>query len=558
VTGLFMAPIVNQFWYGVAVPVEIGGESRYVVGRGQDQHAVAGLLAANELQPGRLAVVADAAHHIIARSEREDAFIGKELPPAQWHRAGPGGVFEFIDSEGRLSLEAYARSELTGWETAVWAPAALLGAPVRELWWTIVLTALAAFVLVTTLASSLGRFIARSVGQAARAATTLGEGSPLPLDETPVAEVDTLMAELRRAAARRHAAEDWLRESKDRLQIALDVAQLGSYRYDPRRRVFSGDTRSREIFDFPTDETTIEEFLKLVHPDDVDVVKANLEAALNPADPRRSATEFRVRRGDGEVRWVETLGLAYFEGAGRERQAVSFVGTTQDITERKEREEREHLLMREVNHRAKNMLSVVDSIAHQTAAKNPSDFVERFSERIQSLSANQELLVRNEWRGVDLEDLVRAQLSHFADLIGSRIAANGPKLRLRAASAQAIGLALHELATNAGKYGALSTEKGRVDVFWAIEGETLTMSWTECEGPPVSAPERRGFGTTVVERMAESSLGGTVDLDYAPSGLTWHLTCPAESTLEAWEREQNSGEGENRTDGRRARSGCEQ
>jgi PAS domain S-box-containing protein len=554
VTNLFMAPVVNQFMYGVTVPVEIGGETRYVLGRSQDQHAVAGLVAANELLPGRLAVVADATHHIIARSEQEDAFIGKELPPAQWHHAGPGGVFEFIDSEGRPSLEAYARSELTGWETAVWAPAALLGAPVRELWWTIVLTALAAIALVTTLASSLGRLIARSVGQAAQAATTLGEGSPLASDETPVAEVGTLMAELRRAAARRHAAEDWLRESKDRLQIALDVAQLGSYRYDPCRRAFSGDIRFQEIFDFPKDEATIEEFLKLVHPDDVDMVQANLEAALNPIDSRRSATEFRLRRGDGEVRWVETLGLAYFEGAGRERQAVSFVGTIQDVTERKEREEREHLLMREVNHRAKNMLSVVDSIAHQTAAKNPSDFVERFSERIQSLSANQELLVRNEWRGVDLEDLVRAQLSHFADLIGSRIAANGPKLRLRAASAQAIGLALHELATNAGKYGALSTEKGRVDVFWAIEGETLTMSWTECGGPPVSAPERRGFGTTVVERMAESSLGGTVDLDYAPSGLTWHLTCPAESTLEAWEREQNSGEGENRTDGRQAKS----
>src|SRR6202008_2218968 len=106
------------------------------------------------------------------------------------------------------------------------------------------------------------------------------------------------------------------------------------------------------------------------------------------------------------------------EGAGAGRQVVSFVGTAQDITERKEREEREHLLMREINHRAKNMLSVVDSIAHQTATRNPEDFIERFSERIQALSANQDLLVRNEWRGVDIEDLVRAQLAHFADLIG--------------------------------------------------------------------------------------------------------------------------------------------
>jgi PAS domain S-box-containing protein len=553
VTGLFMAPVVDQFMFGIIVPVEIGGESRYVLGRSQDQHVLARLVAANELPPGWLAVIADAAHRIIARSEQEDTFIGTELPPAQWHRPGPGGVFEFTDSEGRPSLEASATSELTGWETAVWAPKALLEAPVRALWWTIGLTALTAFALVVALASWLGRTIARSVRHAARAATTLGKGGPLPSDETPVAEVETLMAELRGAAARRQAAEDWLRKSKDRLQIALNVAQLGSYQYDPRHRVFSGDTRSQEIFDFPKNQATIEEIMKLVHPDDVEMVQANLKAAFDPVDPRRSATEFRLRRRDGEVRWVETLGLAYFEGAEDERRAVSFVGTLADITERKEREEKEQLLMREINHRAKNMLSVVDAIAHQTATKNPEDFVERFSERIQALSANQDLLVRNEWNGVEIEDLVCAQLALFADLIGSRIAVHGPRLRLKAASAQAIGLALHELATNAGKYGALSTDTGRVDVRWGADGDTFTMSWTERDGPPVSAPKRRGFGTIVMEAMAERSVGGVVDLDYAPSGLTWRLTCPAANALEPWEREQNSGESDNRTGGATAK-----
>jgi two-component sensor histidine kinase len=135
--------------------------------------------------------------------------------------------------------------------------------------------------------------------------------------------------------------------------------------------------------------------------------------------------------------------------------------------------------MREINHRAKNMLSVVDAIAHQTAAKNPKDFIERFSERIQSLSANQDLLVQNEWKGVEIGDLVHAQLARFADLIGRRIVAQGPKLRLNPASVQAIGLALHELMTNAGKYGALSTERGHVDIRWESDGSALTISWTE-------------------------------------------------------------------------------
>src|SRR5262245_5021110 len=354
----------------------------------------------------------------------------------------------------------------------------------------------------------------------------------MPLSGTPVAEVDTLMAELRGAGARRQAAEDLLRQSKDRLQLALNAAQLGWWQYDPFTRVVSGDARCQEIFNFAKNKGLLEEILKLVHPDDTKRLWAAIEGALDPVDPRHSATEFRLRRGNGEVRWVETLGLAHFEGVGRERRAMTMVGTAQDITERKEREEKEHLLMREINHRAKNMLSVVDAIAHQTATKNPEDFVERFSERIQALSANQDLLIRNEWQGVEVEDLVRAQLAHFADLLGSRIALGGPKVHLNAAAAQAIGLALHELTTNAGKYGALSVDSGHVDVGWRVEGDIFAISWIERNGPPVSQPERRGFGSTVIESMAKRTVGGAVQLDYAPSGLMWGLTCPEANALE--------------------------
>src|SRR5258707_1575646 len=290
--------------------------------------------------------------------------------------------------------------------------------------------------------------------------------------------------------------------------------------------LFSGDARANEIFDVATDRTVAVEEVgkKRVHSDDMERVTAAFEAAVDPVDPKPLAIEYRVQRRDGEVRWVGSHGLAYFEGAGREHRAVSIIGTLQDITERKEREEKEHLLMREINHRAKNMLSVVDSIAHQTVTKSPEDFIERFSERIQALSANQDLLVRNQWNGVEIEDLVRAPLAHFADLIGSRIGIRGPKLRFTAASAQAVGLALHELATNAGKYGALSTDKGRVYVSWGTVDDTFAMSWTEREGPLVSAPKRHGFGTIVMEAMAERSVDGKVDIAYAPSGLTWRLT----------------------------------
>jgi len=332
----------------------------------------------------------------------------------------------------------------------------------------------------------------------------------------------------------RKRAGQALQASKDRLEFALNAAQLGWWQYDPLHSVISGDTRAQQIFDVTPGDIPIEDIItKRLHPDDAERVWTAFQVALDPSNPKPYTIEYRLQRGGGEVTWVEAHGLAHFEGGGHNRRIESIVGTVQDITERKEREEKEHLLMREINHRAKNMLSVVDAIAHQTATKNPEDFVERFSERIQALSANQDLLIRNEWKGVEVDDLVRAQLAHFADLIGSRIVMHDPKLRLNASAAQAIGLALHELATNAAKYGALSTNTGRVDICWGCDGDSLTVCWTERDGPPLSAPRPGGFGTTVMKAMAERSLDGTVQLDYAASGLIWRLTCPAASALES-------------------------
>jgi PAS domain S-box-containing protein len=210
-----------------------------------------------------------------------------------------------------------------------------------------------------------------------------------------------------------------------------------------------------------------------------------------------------------------------------------FVTVAQDVTDRRAYEERIDLLMHEARHRTKNILGLVQAIARQTAAGESQDFLGRFTERIQALAANQDLLVRHEWRQIDVKDLVQSQLGHFADLIGTRINFGGPKLLLNAAAAQAIGLALHELATNAGKYGALSTDAGRVDVRWQLEDDTFTMSWTERGGPPVRPPNHRGFGSMVIESMVKRAVGGEVELDYAPSGFKWRLSCPAANALEA-------------------------
>lgn len=203
---------------------------------------------------------------------------------------------------------------------------------------------------------------------------------------------------------------------------------------------------------------------------------------------------------------------------------------------REQAEQQILLLMREVNHRSKNMLAVVQAIARQMSTKDPKQFVRQFSDRIVGLAASQDLLIESNWQGVRVADLVRSQLALFRELIGTRIEISGPPIRLQPPAAQAIGMALHELATNASKYGALSDENGKVSVSWSMRGRgderEFVLAWNESEGPAVVQPERRGFGYTIMVAMVEKSLDAKVTVDYAPAGLVWKVEAPARCTYE--------------------------
>jgi two-component sensor histidine kinase len=183
--------------------------------------------------------------------------------------------------------------------------------------------------------------------------------------------------------------------------------------------------------------------------------------------------------------------------------------------------------MAEVNHRSKNLLAVVQAIVNQTASVGePATFASTFAARLQGLAANQDLLVESDWRGVELKDILLAQLSMFKDLLGSRITLRGPAVQLRPAASQAIGMAIHELATNAAKYGSLSLASGQIHVSWDISASSdpsIIISWTESGGPAVLAPTRTGFGRLVVGRIVEAAVQGKVEMSFPPSGVTWRL-----------------------------------
>ena len=240
----------------------------------------------------------------------------------------------------------------------------------------------------------------------------------------------------------------------------------------------------------------------------------------------RCDLEYSMR---GELRWADFQAAPIF---GADGNVTAIVPSGVDITDRKRSEEQVHLLMLEVNHRAKNMLGVVLAIARQTTSSSPGDFLSKLTQRIQALSVNLDLLVRNEWKGVDLAPLVHAQLAYFSEAIGTRITIEGPDLRLTREAAQGIGMALHELATNAVKHGALSNENGSITITWTCDDDVFAVSWQEHGGPPVDEPTRRGFGNTVLTTLAETAVAGHVSLDYEPTGLRWQLTCPAHNALE--------------------------
>ena len=237
---------------------------------------------------------------------------------------------------------------------------------------------------------------------------------------------------------------------------------------------------------------------------------------------------------DGRHQEVEVVANLYDENGSPVIQC-----NIRDITERKRAEEQVRLLNAEVNHRAKNLLAVVQAIAHQTAKYgDPATFAARLADRIDGLAAGQDLLVRNQWQGVEVADLVEAQLAHFKDLIGTRVLIEGPHARLTMTAAQGIGMALHELATNAAKYGALSNLDGQVHIAWRVSAAAkpaFSMSWLEDGGPKVATPTRKGFGQIVIGRMAEAAVEGCAEIIFREEGFSWNLSAPAENALASTE-----------------------
>jgi PAS domain S-box-containing protein len=330
-----------------------------------------------------------------------------------------------------------------------------------------------------------------------------------------------------------HRVEAAWRESEQRLAATYAHAAIGIAEVDENGKLLRVNETTCAITGYSRDELLRMSVSDVTHPDDRQSDRDQLHAQAT-GQGGGYVFEKRIIRKGGSVIWIDVRSSTVRDAAGRFLYGIRVV---QDITERKNAEMRQKLLLDELNHRVKNTLATVQSLAMQTlrGAGSPDQFRRTFEARVIALSKAHNLLTTRNWEGVDIEEIVKEQLEPYA-ADPARLVLFGDSVKLTPRAALTLSMVVHELATNAAKYGALSTPHGRVEVRWSVDRTVATadspgvarLTWAESGGPRVTPPARPGFGSKLIERST-SELDGTAQLDFMPAGLRYCLTLPLSS-----------------------------
>jgi PAS domain S-box-containing protein len=532
VSNLILGAISRRLVFNVLVPLTQPSLSNHVLIISLDAEHLLKVMTGQSLQPGWMSGVSDRDGLVVARSRDHNAFVGKRLPPelleaSRSSSSSERSAFSTVNLEGVQTLRGVARSKQSGWLVTANVPLALVNAEIRRSQAALVLGTLVLMALAATLATLFARLINTPMRALASSAVTL-EGNAIPeLLNSPVAEANHVAAALRAASIELKSRTTLLRTSEQRLALAQQTAQLAYVDLDLAvNTVIVSDTFADVVgFQLPLDVPAASQmFLAHVHPDDRSRVSTKTRHSIGRSG--FSEDKFRVVDASGEIRWVSTHSETFADVSGKPTRMLF---TVLDVTHATQQADHINFLLREVSHRSKNLLAVIQAMATQTGRTSPdySAFQTRFSQRLQGMAASHDLLVNQDWRGVDVGALVRAQVRPFADEHGGRLELAGPNLLLKPEAAQSLGLALHELATNATKYGALSVPQGKVDVSWQTmqsdAASRFRLTWQETGGPHVMTPARKGFGHTVFDRMIKQALNASIDLQYPQAGVVWSL-----------------------------------
>ena len=314
-------------------------------------------------------------------------------------------------------------------------------------------------------------------------------------------------------------------ESAQRLQEALSAGSVVAFEWDVSADTTRRSDNSAQVLGLDQ-LTTGTAFVTRINFDD----RARYMALLSGLhrDNSSYSTAYRFRRPDGREIWLEDTAKAEFDAAGR---LVRLRGVRVDITERKQAEAHQEHLVSELDHRVKNVLARVAAITVQTRERSNSmdDFVETINGRLQSMAAAHAMLSQSRWHGVDLADLIRDQLAPHAT--GTNVTIDGPNIMLDAAGSQALAMVVHELVTNAVKFGALSTPGGRVSISWDVPSggdgtANVAIEWREIGGPPVTKPTQSSYGASLIRELIPHELGGSIDLAFDPEGVCCRMKLP--------------------------------
>jgi PAS domain S-box-containing protein len=527
ISDLFTSLVVRKPVYNISIPVMRGNELRYVMSLGLLPEDLRDLLQGQSLPPNWSAAIWDGNGVAMARTHDQERLLGTAVPK-HLTELKPEKVVRTTNIDGEEALIAVARGHWSNWTVDVSFPAALVDRQLNEslLFWGATMLLVGASV--AGLAFLFGRTLTRPLAAATAAAGALGRGEPFAIRDSPIREINAVNDALRRARHDLDEGSAALRDSEERLRTAAEAAQFGAHEYD----VVHDRTRRSPQFlkilgaDDADATATFEAGLDFVHPDDRDMTRRSKQRILQrPEDHYR--LEYRICRRDGQIRWVMDRGQVIRDKAGT---ALRVIGVVLDITDIKEAEQRQRLLFDELNHRVKNTLAIVQALALQTlqSRPQPDEFADAFSDRLGSLARAHSLLTEDSWRGASLKDIVAIALSAFTDE-GRSIDICGDAVMVSAGATVTLSLMLHELATNAAKYGALSVAEGRLAVRWtaapSAAGTMVDLHWQEDGGPPVSPPTRRSFGSRLLASSARQ-LGAELDLDYAAPGLRCRLRFP--------------------------------
>jgi PAS domain S-box-containing protein len=320
----------------------------------------------------------------------------------------------------------------------------------------------------------------------------------------------------------------------ERLSLAVEATELGLWEWDAVTGQTFWSERQREIFGLPAGEPATFEFWRdAIHPDDRESIVGSVGALMDPASGGRLRLEHRIVHPNGEIRWVLSRGRMLYEIEGGELKARRVLGTVLDITDRKRAEEDRQLLVRELNHRVKNLFAVASGMVSLTArsASTPQEMGKALRGRLDALARAHNLIQpviagsEVQDRGALVRELVEAVLAPYAS--AGRIAFDGEVILVGRNAATSLTLVLHELATNAAKYGALSTEEGRLSIAWTADSAAVVLEWREDGGPAIQKPpETEGFGSQLARKSVTGQLGGTVDYDWRPAGLFVRMMIP--------------------------------